>query len=63
MLFNLPVLPLDIEQDEAGVSAWVGVDGGRRIKVRARYLVGADGARSQVRAALGIEMDGNEVCG
>ena len=30
---------------------------GRRSRVRARYLVGADGPRSTVRAALGIGVD------
>ena len=32
--------------------------GGEAVTVRARYLVGADGARSGVRSALGIEMGG-----
>ena len=32
--------------------------GGDSVTVRARYLVGADGARSGVRSALGIEMGG-----
>lgn len=34
------------------------VAGGEAVTVRARYLVGADGARSGVRSALGIEMGG-----
>lgn len=54
---------VEFEQDEAGVCAWVRADGAERTEVRARYLIGADGARSQVRAALGIEMAGNEHLG
>jgi 2-polyprenyl-6-methoxyphenol hydroxylase-like FAD-dependent oxidoreductase len=34
------------------------VDGGAPVTVRARYLVGADGARSGVRSALGIDLEG-----
>jgi putative polyketide hydroxylase len=34
------------------------VDGTRSRRVRARYLVGADGARSAVRRALGLELQG-----
>lgn len=34
------------------------VEGGDPVTVRARYLVGADGARSGVRTALGIDMGG-----
>ncbi len=40
-------------QDEAGVTAKIGSE-----TVRARYLVGADGGRSFVRHALGIEFPG-----
>jgi 2-polyprenyl-6-methoxyphenol hydroxylase-like FAD-dependent oxidoreductase len=42
-----------------GVVAQVApVEGGEPVTVRARYLVGADGARSGVRTALGIDMGG-----
>jgi 2-polyprenyl-6-methoxyphenol hydroxylase-like FAD-dependent oxidoreductase len=42
-----------------GVVAQVAsVEGGAPVTVRARYLVGADGARSGVRAALGIDVGG-----
>jgi len=45
------------EQDEQGVTAEIeDRDSGRRQRVRARYLVGCDGAESMVREALGIEM-------
>jgi 2-polyprenyl-6-methoxyphenol hydroxylase-like FAD-dependent oxidoreductase len=59
---------LDFEQDEDGVMARVvPADGGGApvhtpmhtpVSVRARYLVGADGARSTVRQALGIAYSG-----
>ncbi|MBL8590037.1 MAG: FAD-dependent monooxygenase [Methylobacteriaceae bacterium] len=47
-----------LEQDETGVT--VAVDGrdGRR-SIRADYLIGADGARSAVRDALGVAFDGH----
>lgn len=40
------------------VAQVVSVEGGDPVTVRARYLVGADGARSGVRTALGIDMGG-----
>src|SRR5256885_9043597 len=43
-----------VEQDDAGVT--VSVNGAERL--RALYLIGADGARSRVREALGIELEG-----
>lgn len=51
---------LDFEQNDAGVSARVAPAeaGGEAVRVRARYLVGADGARSAVRQALGIAYAG-----
>ncbi len=45
------------EQDDTGVSATLRRDG-RSERVRAAYLVGADGGRSTVRRALGIPFDG-----
>jgi putative polyketide hydroxylase len=48
---------LSFHQDAEGVTAEVTVDG-RRQRVRARYLVAADGARSGVRAGLDIPMTG-----
>ncbi len=49
------------EQDEAGVA--VGLDeagSGSRTTVRCSYLVGADGARSTVRDAIGATMTGDD---
>lgn len=46
------------ERGDGVLAQVVPVAGGTPVPVRARYLVGADGARSGVRAALGIEMVG-----
>ncbi len=51
-----------LEQDPDGVTATL-VQDGRRETVRAHYLVGCDGARSDVRHALGIKMSGRGVLG
>jgi len=48
------------EQDPDGVTAEVEHDGARST-IRARYIVGCDGARSVVRETLGIAMHGNPV--
>lgn len=46
-----------VEQDASGIH--VAIDrGGRRETRSARWLIGADGARSEVRRALGIAFDG-----
>ena len=45
------------EQDEDGVTALIEVRGETR-RLRARYLVGCDGARSAVRAAAGLPFEG-----
>ncbi|WP_291023727.1 FAD-dependent oxidoreductase [Hydrogenophaga sp.] len=51
---------VDFDQDDEGVHARVAPagDGGPAVTVRARYLVGADGARSVARQALGIAYGG-----
>ncbi|MGS5087640.1 bifunctional 3-(3-hydroxy-phenyl)propionate/3-hydroxycinnamic acid hydroxylase [Hydrogenophaga sp. A37] len=46
---RLGVALQSIEQDAEGVTALLQADNGEAISVRARYLVGADGARSTVR--------------
>lgn len=53
---------LGFAQDADGVSAEVEeADTGKRETVRARYLVGCDGAASKVREVLGIAMSGRGV--
>ena len=49
----------DLEEDEAGVSARLRDIGTGQVRtVRSRYLIGADGARSAVREAIGARMLG-----
>jgi 2-polyprenyl-6-methoxyphenol hydroxylase-like FAD-dependent oxidoreductase len=53
---------VEFAQDDAGVTAVVrDRDGGATRKVRARYLIAADGPRSPVREQLGIPMTGRGV--
>jgi 2-polyprenyl-6-methoxyphenol hydroxylase-like FAD-dependent oxidoreductase len=50
---------VSFRQDAEAVQAEIeDIDSGQRSTVRARYLVGADGARSTVREQLGIRMEG-----
>jgi 2-polyprenyl-6-methoxyphenol hydroxylase-like FAD-dependent oxidoreductase len=50
---------LSFEQDADGVTAKVvDLDSNREFTIRARYLVGCDGAKSRVRDQLGIAMHG-----
>ncbi|MBD2750223.1 FAD-dependent monooxygenase [Microvirga sp. BT688] len=50
-------------QDEDGVTATVQSSDGTVRKVRAKYLAGCDGGRSDVRRALGIKMSGTNKVG
>ena len=51
-----------LTQDADGVTATVTeVASGRQQQIRAKYLVGTDGAHSKVRELLGIEFDGRGV--
>ncbi|MEV8532479.1 FAD-dependent monooxygenase [Streptomyces sp. NPDC051211] len=51
---------ISFDQDPEGVSAVVkDRDSGRHIRVRAQYLIAADGPRSPVREQLGIPQSGN----
>jgi 2-polyprenyl-6-methoxyphenol hydroxylase-like FAD-dependent oxidoreductase len=53
---------VDFEQDEDGVTATVrDTETGADSRVRARYLIGADGAHSKVRELLGIPLDGRGI--
>ena len=50
---------LSHEQDESGVTVSLrDVDTGREFQVRARYIVGADGARSKVFEDAGLQVEG-----
>ena len=50
---------LSLEQDEGGVTATVRDRvGGNEYQIRARYLIGADGGRSQVAEDIGLPMEG-----
>ncbi|WP_027281950.1 FAD-dependent monooxygenase [Roseomonas gilardii] len=46
-----------IEQDETGVTVTAKREDGREQRLRCRYLVGADGAESTVRSALGLDFE------
>jgi 2-polyprenyl-6-methoxyphenol hydroxylase-like FAD-dependent oxidoreductase len=51
-----------LDQDATGVTATVrDVDTGEDSRIRAKYLVGADGAHSKVRDLLGIPLDGRGI--
>jgi len=47
-----------IEQDTDGVTAIATGPDGAELRIRGRYLAGADGSRSTVRRGLGIELSG-----
>jgi len=48
----------DVEQDTDGVTAFATGPDGAELRIRGRYLAGADGSRSTVRRRLGIELSG-----
>ena len=51
---------VDVQQDADGVTVRVRDDGGEVSTVRADYAVGADGARSVVRTAMGVGYEGGD---
>lgn len=58
VFFNTEFLRL--EQDDEGVTAWVrDLERDEEYRIRARYLVGADGARSQVAEQIGLPIEGH----
>jgi 2-polyprenyl-6-methoxyphenol hydroxylase-like FAD-dependent oxidoreductase len=50
---------LSFTQDEDGVTARLGTASGGAEEVRARYLIGCDGAHSTVRKGLGLDFEGD----
>ncbi|KAH8898434.1 FAD binding domain-containing protein [Thozetella sp. PMI_491] len=48
-----------IKQDETGVSVYLNAPGGSQESIRAKYVVGADGAHSVVRHATDISFNGD----
>ncbi|KAF4264917.1 hypothetical protein KXW98_002076 [Aspergillus fumigatus] len=54
---------VSLEEDGEGVSATFTDMGHQEKKIRAPYLVGADGARSKVRKSVGIELQGRPLPG
>ncbi|MFD1538911.1 bifunctional 3-(3-hydroxy-phenyl)propionate/3-hydroxycinnamic acid hydroxylase [Nonomuraea guangzhouensis] len=48
-----------LEQDGDGVELHVHASGDETLRVRAEYVVGADGGRSTVRELLGVELEGD----
>src|SRR5215204_3120580 len=54
-----PVELLTLEEDAEGVSARLRHENGHEENVRARYVVGADGAHSAVRHTLGLSFEGD----
>lgn len=49
---------VDVTQDDDGVTLTVEREDGSHEKMRGRYMVSADGARSNIRKALGITFEG-----
>ena len=55
MAFGLEVAALT--QDVEGVTLTLNVDGGAQREVRARYVIGCDGASSKMRSLVGIQLE------
>jgi 2-polyprenyl-6-methoxyphenol hydroxylase-like FAD-dependent oxidoreductase len=52
----------DLAQDESGVTAHARhLDSGETVSISARYLIGCDGGRSEVRRAIGARLAGDPV--
>ncbi|HWT09330.1 MAG TPA: FAD-dependent monooxygenase [Roseomonas sp.] len=58
VVFLYDAKAVDVAQDADGVTLTIERPDGSREPVRGRYLIGADGASSAVRKALGIGFDG-----
>ena len=49
---------VDVKQDDTGATATVQTPNGEQQQIRARWLIGADGAHSGVRRALNLKLEG-----
>ncbi|KAJ5279449.1 hypothetical protein N7478_004821 [Penicillium angulare] len=54
---------VSLEEDEVGVTATFRDVDNQEKKIRAPYLVGADGAQSKVRKSIGVELQGRPLLG
>jgi len=52
---------LDVKQDDAGVTAFVRIDEDKKETLKTEWLIGCDGANSQVREACNLSFSGSDL--
>ena len=58
--YSMQLVDLEVEpENDHPVRVTLELDGGEQVTVRAKYVVGCDGARSRVRTAIGRELRGD----